>query len=68
MSRFRTLHYLGEKMCKRSDSSVGRVGYGIPRDPGSRPSQTAHFSHPVTFGAQRGNVTDIAQSLIYIAL
>jgi hypothetical protein len=36
--------------------------------PGSSPSQAAHYSHSVTFGAQCGAITDIAQSLINIAL
>jgi hypothetical protein len=40
----------------------------VTSNPGSSPGQAAHFSHHVTFGAQRGTVTDKAQSLIYIAL
>jgi hypothetical protein len=50
MSWFRTVLYLGEKMCKWPR-------YGIPRVPGLSPGQAAHFSHPVTFGAKRGTVT-----------
>jgi hypothetical protein len=33
--------------------------YGISRVPGSSPGQSAHFFHPVTFGAQWGTVTGL---------
>jgi hypothetical protein len=41
-------------MCKRTDSLVGsQLRHSIPGVPGSSPSQTAYFSHPLTFDSQQ---------------
>ena len=42
-----------------SDSQIAQLVKHLPckrEVPGSSPGLTAHFSHPVTFGAQRGTV------------
>ena len=45
----------GEIMCQQLDSSFGRALALNVMCPGSSPSLTAHFSHPVIFGAERGD-------------
>jgi hypothetical protein len=49
MSQFRTVHYLGEMMCKRPESSVNRAVERYSQGPGFRVLIRLHnFSHPVT--------------------
>jgi hypothetical protein len=44
-----TVHYLGKKLCKRPNSSVGRATVRYSEGQRSSPGQAAYFSHPVTY-------------------
>ena len=58
MSQFELSHY-------RDNVSNSRIAQSVERSPckqgvlGSSPSLTAHFSHPVTFGAQHNKNGEI---------
>jgi hypothetical protein len=47
-TRFRTVHYLGVKMCKWPDISVGRAAVLYSEGFGFMSRKAAHFSHTVT--------------------
>jgi hypothetical protein len=58
MSRFIIGHYLGVRFVSCQKAQSTELRNGIPRVPGSSPGEAVHFSHPVTFVAQHGTVTE----------